>query len=161
MQHCCRSGRGSVCFGSPAVEWKERNQAAKTDQQHEENVSLGFGRNLPGQSFKSAHIEGTRIRGKALVQHDQPDQENETAQAEIDCNFPCCGSAISAAPNSNQKKGRDQSELVKGIKKEQIERSERANCSAGNQKKADVKRAFVSLDCSSKPNRRDSHDRPE
>ena len=56
--------------------------------------------------------------------------------------FHAAALPISAAPNSDEQKCRNQRELVKGVKEEEIDRRESANGAARDEKKAGVKGIF-------------------
>ena len=69
-------------------------------------------------------------RGHAAIKQDQAEEQNETAEREIDRDLPGRGEAIARAPDADEQKGRNERELVKGVEEEQIERSERADRAA-------------------------------
>jgi hypothetical protein len=51
-----------------------------------------------------------------LIKENQAEQQNEAANCQVDSNLPRCRDTISAAPDPDQQKCGDQSELMKRIK---------------------------------------------
>src|SRR5262249_27619216 len=136
VQHRGRRRRGRISFRRPRVKRKERNENSEADEQQKVNVALvrrGEGVNR-GSLLQFRDIETALRRRKTLVEQDQSDQQNETAEREIDRDLPGRAHAISRSPNPNQKKCRDQRELVKRVKEKQIGRSEGADRAGGNEK---------------------------
>ena len=62
-----------------------------------------------------SQIQTARAYRHGAIQHDQADQQNDTAEREIDCHFPGGSAAIPGSPDSNEEEGRDQRELVKSV----------------------------------------------
>src|SRR6266404_4287587 len=108
-----------------------------------------------------ANIERSLRRRRALIKQDQRDEQNETAEREINCDFPRRANAISRSPNSDEQKRRDQRELVESVEEKQIDRCESANGACGNEKEAGVKRALAVIDLTGEPNCRDRDNRRE
>src|SRR5207244_2978835 len=140
MQHRCRCGRGGIRFRSPTVERKKRDENSETDEQQNVNLPLRRGRDLPGErgSLQIANVEAARFDRNALVKQDQSEQQNETPEREINRDFPRSRGAIAASPDADQQKRRDQRQLVKGVEEKQVDRCERADCAAGNEKETRV-----------------------
>src|SRR5262249_2198532 len=103
--------------------WKEGDKDSETEKQQQIHMSLRIRRDLAhcGCSLQHANIKTTRGEREALVKQDQAEQQNKAANGQIDCDFPSCCDAISAAPNSDQQKCGDQRKLVKGVKEKQID----------------------------------------
>ena len=100
-------------------------------------MALRIGGDLAGGSscLQCANIETARRVGHAVIEQDQTEQENEAAERQINRDFPRRGDAISAAPNSDEQKCRNQREFVKGVKEEEIDRRESAERAAGNRRR--------------------------
>src|SRR4029077_8545702 len=96
----------------------ERDEDSETDKQQQINMPLRFRSDLAhsGCSLQHANIETPRGERIALVKQDQAEQQNETADCQIDCNFPGGCDPIAAAPDSDQQKCGYQREFVKRIK---------------------------------------------
>ena len=61
-----------------------------------------------------------------LIEIDQTDQQNETAECKIDGDFPGRGMPFAGAPDADEQKGRDQCQLVKGVEEDEILRRKRS-----------------------------------
>ena len=118
MQHRSGCRRGGIRFRRPRVKRKERDENSETDKQQQINMPLRVRRDLAhcGCSLQHANIKTPRGERKALVKQDQAEQQNETADGQIDCNFPGRCDPIPAAPDSDQQKCGDQREFVKRVK---------------------------------------------
>ena len=68
------------------------------------------------RSLQNTNIETPRAERKALIKQDQTEQQNEAADRQINRDFPRRCDPISAAPNSDQQKCRDEREFVKRVK---------------------------------------------
>src|SRR5207249_11644141 len=102
---------------------KERDKNAEPDQQQKINVALHRSRNrVRGRGgLQFPNVKSSRGRWQTLVKQNQSDQQNETAEGEINCDFPRCDAAIARSPDSDEQKCRDQSEFVEGVKEKQID----------------------------------------
>src|SRR4029077_6592809 len=95
---------------------------------------------------------------QTLVEKNQADQQNKTANGEIDRDFPGRAGAVAGSPNSDEQKRRNQRQLVEGVKEKQIDRTESADRAGRNKEETGVKRIFVVVDLPGEPDRGDGHD---
>ena len=109
-----------------------------------------------GRSPQQANIKAARTHRETLVQQDQAKQQNETANRQIDCDFPGRCDAISTAPDSDQQKRGDQCQFVKCIKEKQIDRRKCADGTARNEQETCIKGVFILVDRPCEPDRRQS-----
>ncbi len=153
VQHGGRRGRGGVGFGRPGVKREKRNQNAEPDEQEKEDLVLRAQGNpaTGGHGLQRAQIEAARFRRRAAVEQDQAEEQNETAEPEIDRHFPGRGETVARSPDADQKKSRDQGELMKGVKEKKIERSEGADRATREKKETGVEQAFGFFDRRRKP----------
>src|SRR5207248_4301093 len=85
--------------------------------------------------------------------------KNDAPERKKDRDLPGRGASIARPPNSNEQKSGNQCQLVKGVEEKQVERSESADGTAGNEEQAGVERVFVTLnftgkaDCGEQDNR--------
>ena len=118
VQHCSRRRRGGIGFRRPCVKRKERDENSETDKQQQINMPLRVRSDLAHSSCSPQHanIKTPRSERKALVKQDQAEQQNETADGQVDRDFPGRCDPIPAAPDSDQQKCGDQREFVKRVK---------------------------------------------
>jgi len=100
------------------VKRKKRDENSETDKQQQINVPLRVRSDLAhsGCSLQHADIKTARGERNALVKQDQAEQQNETADGQIDCDFPRRCDAIAATPDADQQERRNQCEFVKRVK---------------------------------------------
>src|SRR4029453_12232246 len=117
-QHCSGRWRGGVRFRRPRMKRKERDENSETDKQQQINMLLRVWSDLAhcGCSLQHANIKTPRDERKALVKQNKAEQQNETADGQINCDFPSRCDAIPAAPDSDQQKCGDQRKFVKRVK---------------------------------------------
>src|SRR6185369_2715564 len=83
---------------------------------------------------------------------DEAEQQNETADREIDRDLPRRSEAILATPDPDQQECGNEREFVKSVKEKQINRSKCADRPSGNQEKTGVECIFVLIDLAGEPN---------
>src|SRR5207247_2390257 len=100
------------------MKWEQGNENAETNQQQKIDVALlRSGNGMHSDRFlQRANIEAPFRRRKTLVKKNESDQQNETAEREINRDLPRGADAIAGSPNSDQQKCRDQRELMKRVK---------------------------------------------
>src|SRR5579884_2577617 len=118
------------------MEWEKRDENSKTDQQQQINVALRVRRDLSdlGRSLHQvAHVETAKRNGKTLVKQDQTQQQNETPDCQIDRDLPCGPDTISASPNPDQQKRRNQRQFMERVEEKQIDGGKRADRPSANE----------------------------
>src|ERR1044072_1997141 len=102
---------------------EERNQDSKPSQQQQVNVPLlRAGDCMNDRCFmQMSDVETALGRRKTLIKEDEPDQQNETAECEVDRDFPCRTNAMVGSPNPKEQKRRNQCEFVKSVKEKQVD----------------------------------------
>src|SRR6266487_3677597 len=142
---------------------EEGDQDSETKEQEQINMTLCLDANLPHRSrgLQRANVETARPDWHALVKQDQTNEQNETTECKIDRDLPSRRGPVSAPPDPDQQKRRDEREFVKRIKEKYVERSKRADRAAGNEKKTGVERVFVLVDLAGEPNGRQGDGRSQ
>src|SRR5438067_1649785 len=102
---------------------EKRNQNSKPNQQQQINVPLlRTGDRMHDRCFLQMSDIETALRGrKTLIKKDESDQQNETAEREVDGDFPCRTNTISSSPNSDKQECRNERELMKSVKEKQVD----------------------------------------
>ena len=140
---------------------KSEIENAEADEQQQDKCcaarSAGICRR--GRCLQSAKIKTARGLRHAAIEHDQAEQQNETAEREIDRDFPGGGVPIAAPQIPMSRNVGMKRELVKGVEEKQIERSECADGAAGNEEQAGVESVFVLRDFAGEPDRGERDDR--
>jgi len=100
------------------MERKQGDENAEADQQQKINVTLCRSRDwvCGNRGLQFANIERSRRRRHTLIKQNKSDQQNKTAEREINRDFPRSRIAIARSPNSDEEKRWNQGELVKGVK---------------------------------------------
>ena len=139
------------------MEREQGDQNSKPCQQQREDPLLRAGRDAAGvgcQFSESDQIKRAFIDRQTAVQTDQTDQQHETAYRQIDRDLPSGGHPVfPVPPDTDQQKGRDQGQLMKGVKEKEIERDERSDGTSRDKEQAGVERVFTLLNLGSNPNR--------
>src|SRR5450432_1907204 len=163
MQHGGGRGCGGIGFGRPGVKREKRNQNAEADEQQEEDLVLRAQGNAAtrGRRLQRAQIEAAQLWRHAAVEQDQSEQQHEAAETEIDRHFPSRGEPVARSPDADQKKSRDQRELMKSVEKKQIERSEGADRAAREKEETSVEQGLGFFDRRRKPDSAEQDERGE
>ena len=141
MQHRGGHGGRRISLRRPCVEWEERDEDAEAEQEKEINgvARGGIDGAGSGEGLQLGNVESALREGKAFVEADQPEEQDETADCEVNGDFPRRRLAFAGTPDADEQEGRDERELMEGVEKEEVERSERAVSAGRDEKKARIK----------------------
>ena len=112
---------------------KERNKNPEAKEKQQINCGAGSNHAQRSHFGNPAHVEGADVFGHAEIEADQADQEYEAAKGEINRNLPCRRLPVARPPDSDEKKGRNERQLMEHVKEEGVNRCEGSDCPGGNE----------------------------